>query len=150
MEPNHDKPCESGSVAVQTIVGGLLVMSGTVLLGKRAPTRTLAPNVWDVFGGHAEPGESAEAALVRELGEELGIQAKHFTMLDVLDDPELPDGAFPLFLVDDWEGVPHNHCPEEHTEIRWFSLEEVERIRLAHPAYPMLCRRILTQHQATG
>jgi 8-oxo-dGTP diphosphatase len=150
MEPSHDKPYERGSVAIRTIVGGLLVMSGTVLLGKRAPTRTLAPNVWDVFGGRVESGESAEAALVRELGEELGIQAKHFTMLDVLDDPQRPDGAFTLFLVDGWDGVPHNHCPEEHTEIRWFSLGEVERIPLAHPAYSMFCRRILPQQQSPG
>ncbi len=98
---------------------------------------------WDVFGGHVEPGESIEAALVRELGEELGIQAKHFTLLDVLDE------AFSLYLVDDWEGAPHNHCPEEHSEIRWFLLEEIERIPLAHPAYPTLCRRILTQYRAT-
>jgi 8-oxo-dGTP pyrophosphatase MutT (NUDIX family) len=110
---------------------------------------TLAPNVWDVFGGHVEPRENPETALVRELSEELGIQAKHVTLLDVLDDPQLPNGVFPLFLVDEWEGVPHNHCPEEHTEIRWFSLAEVERIPLAHPAYPTLCRRILTEHQAT-
>ena len=122
---------------------------GKVLLGKRAPTGTLAPNIWDVFGGHVEPGESVEAALVRERGEELGIQAKHVTLLDVLDDPQLPAGAFSLFLVDEWEGVPHNHCPEEHSEIRWFLLEEIERIPLAHPAYPTLCRRILTQYRAT-
>lgn len=125
------------------IVGGLLVKHGTLLLGKRSPQRTLAPNVWDVFGGHAEPGESGEAALVRELDEELGIQATHVTLLEVLDDPHPFDGALSLFLVEAWEGVPHNHCPEEHSEIRWFSLEEIEQIPLAHPAYATVCRRLL-------
>ena len=71
------------------IVGGLLVRHGTLLLGKRSPQRTLAPNVWDVFGGHVEPGESAKAALARELDEELGIQATHVSLLEVFDDSPL-------------------------------------------------------------
>lgn len=116
--------------------------NGAVLLGKRAPTRQLAPDVWDVFGGHVEPGETAEAALVRELREELGIFVNQVTLLEVLDDPQLPDGAFTLFLVDDWVGVPSNNSPEEHTEIRWFSLDEVERLPLAHPAYVSLITRV--------
>ncbi|HEV2356660.1 MAG TPA: NUDIX domain-containing protein [bacterium] len=123
-------------------MGALLVRNGAVLLGKRAPTRQLAPDVWDVFGGHVEPGETAEAALARELREELGIYAKQVNLLEVLDDPQLPDGAFPLFVVDEWVGVPFNNSPEEHTEIRWFSLDQIERLPLAHPAYVSLIARV--------
>jgi len=32
------------------------------------------PNHWDLFGGHLEPGETPEEALVREVKEELGIE----------------------------------------------------------------------------
>lgn len=124
------------------IVGGLLVRNGTVLLGKRASGRTLAPHLWDVFGGHVEPGETAEAALVRELGEELGIRAKRTTLLEILDDPQIPEGAFSLFLVEDWEGLPHNRSPEEHTEIRWFSPDQARRVPLAHPAYIRVIGRV--------
>jgi 8-oxo-dGTP diphosphatase len=136
-------------VAGRIIVGGLLLGRGTVLLGKRGPTRMFAPDVWDIFGGHVALGESPEAALVRELGEELGIHANRMTPLGELDDPQLPGYTCLLFLVEDWEGVPENRCPEEHTEIRWVSVEEVEHIPLAHPAYPALFRRMLTQHQRT-
>ena len=36
------------------------------------------PNHWDFFGGHVEAGETPEAALVRELKEELDIELDHW------------------------------------------------------------------------
>ena len=36
------------------------------------------PNRWDFFGGHVEAGETPEAALVRELKEELDIELDHW------------------------------------------------------------------------
>lgn len=36
------------------------------------------PNYWDLFGGHVEPGESAETALLREIQEELGIEVQDY------------------------------------------------------------------------
>lgn len=56
-------------------VGGILVKDGKVLLGLRHPDRESFPDVWDVPGGHIEPGESPHRALRRELWEELGIDA---------------------------------------------------------------------------
>ena len=40
-----------------------------VLLGKRDARRAFYPNVWDLLGGHLEPGETFEQALVREVGD---------------------------------------------------------------------------------
>lgn len=125
------------------MVGGLLAQNGAILLGKRAPTRALAPDAWDVFGGHVKLGERAEEALVRELNEELGIHATRFSVLEIFDNPHVPDGPFVVFVVDDWEGVPQNNAPHEHTEIRWFSSGQFAGISLAHPAYAALFRRAL-------
>ena len=36
------------------------------------------PNYWDLFGGHVEPNETPEQALVRELKEELNIDIADF------------------------------------------------------------------------
>ena len=125
------------------IVGGVVAQNGAVLLGKRAPTRALAPGVWDIFGGHVKPGERAEDALVREIYEELGVRVTHLSVLEVLDNPHVLGGPFAVFIVDAWEGVPHNDAPEEHTEIRWFSPGQLAGISLAHPAYVALLRRAL-------
>ena len=51
----------------------LIDVDGRVLLAKRPPGRPLA-GLWEFPGGKVEPGETPEAALIRELDEELGIQ----------------------------------------------------------------------------
>lgn len=48
---------------------------GRVLLAQRPEGKSLA-GLWEFPGGKVEPGESPEAALIRELKEELGIDTK--------------------------------------------------------------------------
>lgn len=43
-----------------------------VFAHRRTPTRRLLPGIWDVVGGHVEPGERPEQALAREVEEETG------------------------------------------------------------------------------
>lgn len=56
-----------------TVVAAALVDdSGRILLQQRAPGRAMA-GLWEFPGGKVEPGELPEAALARELAEELDI-----------------------------------------------------------------------------
>ena len=50
----------------------LIDADGRVLLAQRPEGKTLA-GLWEFPGGKVEPGETPEAALIRELHEELGI-----------------------------------------------------------------------------
>ncbi len=54
------------------VAAALVDAEGRVLLQKRAPDRQM-PGLWEFPGGKVEEGETPEAALIRELGEELGI-----------------------------------------------------------------------------
>ena len=55
------------------VAGALALADGRVLLQQRPEGRQHA-GLWEFPGGKVEPGETPEAALVRELGEELGIR----------------------------------------------------------------------------
>lgn len=51
-------------------VAGFLEVDGKVLLARRAMTKTIAPGLLHLPGGHVEPGESLYTALMREFQEE--------------------------------------------------------------------------------
>lgn len=147
---------EDRSGAEHVLVGALIVRrthepsspepaAVQILLGKRTIRRALAPGVWDLLGGHCEPGEAPEQALVRELEEEAGITPTAWRPLGTFAVP--PDGDTPaltlhVYEVTAWTGTPHNRQPHEHTEISWFPLEDACRLQLAHPSYAALFRRL--------
>jgi 8-oxo-dGTP diphosphatase len=53
----------------------LVDADGRVLLARRPPGKSMA-GLWEFPGGKVEPGETPEAALIRELKEELGIDTR--------------------------------------------------------------------------
>ena len=56
------------------MVGAALLRDGRVLASRRTGPPSLA-GLWEFPGGKVEPGETDEQALVRELREELGVEA---------------------------------------------------------------------------
>jgi 8-oxo-dGTP diphosphatase len=85
----------------------LLRSDGRVLLAQRLPGTPYA-GYWEFPGGKAEPGESMQAALVRELHEELGIEvtraAPWLTQRYVYPHAHVELHFFRVFA---WRGEPH-------------------------------------------
>jgi len=129
------------SGGVHDCVGAVLVRNGKLLLGRRSAAREWLPGAWDVFGGHIEPDENAETALIRELREELGIAPSSMRWLGELSGATPDSWRLRLYAVTVWTGEPRNLQPREHDELRWCSLSEAEsKLGDAHPEFPRLLR----------
>lgn len=135
------------------VVGDVLIDGGRILLAHRRPDRRYYPNCWDVLGGHIELAEDPEAALIRELREEAGIEAAVIgaPALHVEDDPLRDDGLIlDVWVVTTWSGDVTNLAPDEHDALRWVSLDELPHLRLAHPAYSPFLLDLLRAASASG
>ena len=118
---------------------------GRVLLGLRAPWKKLWPRHWDTIGGRVEDGESVEDALVREAREEVGVTPTRFKLVATVRErqPEIHgDMLHHVYVVTEWHGGdPANVC-DEHTELKWFTVDEMRQLtNIVDLDYPLFAER---------
>lgn len=96
------------------VVAGILYNNNNVLLcqRKRGSRYEL---FWEFPGGKVEENETADAALIRELQEELSITITSFTPLREYKTEYNDGGVFTVtfYLVTQWQGEPHNNVFED-------------------------------------
>ena len=92
---------------IHVAVGVLIDSKGCVLLTRRLKGTHLA-GYWEFPGGKVEAGESVEAALARELEEELGTRiGETVPMMTVSHDYGEKQVLLDVQQVKDWNGEPH-------------------------------------------
>ncbi|AWB49918.1 8-oxo-dGTP diphosphatase MutT [Gemmobacter aquarius] len=87
----------------------LIDADGRVLLAQRPEGKSLA-GLWEFPGGKVEPGETPEAALIRELHEELGIDTWQSCLAPLTFASHTYETfhlLMPLFACRRWQGTPH-------------------------------------------
>lgn len=109
-------------------VAGIALRKARVLVGRRKPGGTLGGK-WEFPGGKREPGESDEAALIREYDEEFGVAV---TVGALIGESQFVNGykryGLSALLVE-LRAEPTDL--REHDELRWLSAEELLAIDLA-------------------
>lgn len=85
------------------------------------------PNMWDLPGGHVDPGETPDACIRRELLEELGFCPEAIRPFGVYDFPDRLEYVYTAHADFD----PETICLTEGQKISWFSLAEAKALELA-------------------
>ncbi|MFO0293604.1 MAG: 8-oxo-dGTP diphosphatase MutT [Rhodospirillales bacterium] len=104
--------------SVLVAAAALIDDGGRVLLAQRPPGKSMA-GLWEFPGGKVDPGETPEAALARELAEELGIDITTACLAPfAFASHRYPEFhlLMPLFLCRRWRGTP---TPREGQALAW-------------------------------
>lgn len=96
----------------------LIDPDGRVLLAQRPEGKSMA-GLWEFPGGKVEPNETPEAALIRELHEELGIETWESCLAPLTFASHAYDSfhlLMPLFACRKWNGIPESR---ESQKLTW-------------------------------
>jgi 8-oxo-dGTP diphosphatase len=103
---------------VLVVACALVDVDGRVLIAQRPEGKQLA-GLWEFPGGKVEPGETPEAALVRELKEELDIEVAQACLAPFVFTSHAYESFhlfMPLWLCRRWSGVVR---AREHQALAW-------------------------------
>jgi 8-oxo-dGTP diphosphatase len=118
-EVDLDARASRGALPQILVVAAALVdVDNRVLLAQRPSGKSMA-GLWEFPGGKVDAGETPEAALIRELQEELGIDTREsclapFTFAShSYDDFHL---LMPVYIIRTWQGTPTSR---EDQNLKW-------------------------------
>ena len=115
----------------------LIDQDGRVLLAQRPNGKSMA-GLWEFPGGKVETGETPEAALIRELEEELGINTWESCLAPLTfashayDDFHL---LMPLFACRKWEGIP---IAQENQALKWVGKQDLRSYEMPAADIPLV------------
>ncbi len=123
------------TAAMLVVAATLIRADGRVLVQRRPAGRALA-GLWEFPGGRVEPGETPEAALVRELAEELGIAVDPADLEPLTFASEPQDTRHLLLLFyrcGIWVGEPKARHADA---LRWATAADLAALPMPAPDRP--------------
>lgn len=115
----------------------LIDPDGRVLVAQRPEGKSMA-GLWEFPGGKVEPGETPEAALIRELHEELGIDTWASCLAPLtFASHGYPDFhlLMPLFACRKWQGIV---TPREGQVLKWVRPGELRDLPMPPADIPLI------------
>lgn len=111
-------------------VHALISRDGRFLATRRSPVNDYMPGKWDIPGGYVESGETMEAALVRELSEEVGLHVAPLGPLFVYTNlSQLPaKQTFQAIYACEYLEGDVKLNPEEHDKYEWLEAGSFRRL----------------------
>ena len=138
-------PSRRGEQRIHVVAGVLSDAQGRVLLARR-PSGKHSAGLWEFPGGKIEPGETAHAALRRELREEIGVE---IGAIEPLIGVPWDFGDKSIFLdvyrVLDFAGTPQGH---EGQVLAWRRIDELAAVAMPPPDRPVVTALRLPSHYA--
>ncbi len=118
-------------VVQKVIAAGILLKDGKVLIIQRSNDDDSFPGLWEVPSGKKEELEPVDAAVKREVKEEIGIDVEIVKPLTVFNfktekDTEIRDATQINFLVKPVE-TAEVKLSDEHQGSAWIEEEEIDR-----------------------
>jgi len=119
--------CHSNPDLLHAVVHVIVTNArGELFLQKRSMSKDIAPGLWDTsVGGHIAPGESAMAAALREMREELGVAPGELTPTHQYAIRTRRESEFVHSFATQHEG-PFDVDREEISDARFWSRCEIE------------------------
>lgn len=119
------------------VAAALVGENRRILLQQRSPGRSMA-GLWEFPGGKVEKGETPEAALARELREELGVAVEAEALTPACF-ASAPLGErhllLLLYLCRAWAGEPQ---PLDAAALRWAHLSEMRGLAMPPADRPLI------------
>jgi 8-oxo-dGTP diphosphatase len=125
------------STPLWVVAAALVNPLNEILIQRRSPHRSM-PGLWEFPGGKVETGETPEAALVRELREELGVDVDERALRPAgfasapLGDVHL---IMLLYICKEWRGVPE---PLDSEAICWRPPNKLYDLRMPPADLPLI------------
>lgn len=132
---------EATKPLVLVVACALVDADGRVLIAQRPEGKQLA-GLWEFPGGKLEPGETPEAAVVRELAEELGIETKTACLAPLTFASHSYESfhlLMPLYVCRRFWGTPQ---ALEHQAIKWVRPNHLREYPMPEADIPLVAHLI--------